>query len=84
MEPQTISKYLAKNPFTFLIGRDLLDQKLEIILSGNIEPEAILKDLDIFRRGADKIKLRIAFLVECEIDYILPWMIKCPENVIKR
>lgn len=84
MEPQTISKYLAKRPFTFLIGRDLLYQKLEIILSGNINPEALLKNLDIFCRGANKIKSRIAFLADSQVDCILPWMVSCPENVINR
>lgn len=84
MEPQTVSKYLAKNPFVFLIGRDLLDQKLELILSGNINPEALLKDMDIFRRGVNRLESRIAFLAENEVDSILPWMVKCPQNIIKR
>lgn len=49
-----------------------------------MRPEAILKDLGVLFRKEDKMRTRLEFLTSNEVDPILPWMVKCPQQVIQK
>lgn len=63
---------------------NLFKKKLEIVLNQPIAAEAILRDLDIFRRSEKVLQKRFEFLAKNNIGRILPWMVKASDNVIER
>lgn len=84
MEPHIISRSCVKHPFIFGLKENLFKRKLEIVLNHPIASEAILRDLDIFRRSEEKLQKRFAFLSKNNIGRILPWMVKSSDETIER
>lgn len=62
----------------------MLRPKLKLALDRNIDADAILRDLDIFRRSEEVLRKRLDFLAENGIERILPWMAKCSDETIQR
>lgn len=67
----------------FEIDLELLKRKI-VLLDNNVSPEYILRDLDILARDENKIKARIEYLQSCNINHVMPWMLKCVDRVLHR
>lgn len=70
--------------FLFEIELELLKRKLNMLLSNNVSPENIVRDFAVLARSENVIKERLTFLAQCEIKRVMPWMIKCDENILTR
>lgn len=44
----------------------------------------LLKDLSSLARSKQAIEKRLKYVHEADIDKIMPWMVKCDENILQR
>lgn len=57
---------------------------MDMLLSCNVSPENILRDLNVLARAEEVIKERLEYLKICGIEHVMPWMIKCQDHVLNR
>lgn len=80
-----VSKYCSKHPFLLEMEPQLFQRKLKLILEFNvIHPEALLRDIDIFRRSEELLIKRFTFLRAKGVGRFLPWMFKSSNNIVAR
>lgn len=68
----------------FEIELDLLKRKLDLLLSANVSPQSILRDLDVLARAEDVLKEKLEYVKACGVERIMPWMLKCDDHVLHR
>lgn len=84
IESHIISHYCSRHEFVFEIELELMKRKLDMLLNCNVSPENILRDLNVLARAEDVIKERLEYLKMCGIERVMPWMIKCQDQVLHR
>lgn len=84
IEPRIVSKKCANNFFILTIQRDALWKKVQILVDYNVSMTYIIKDLKALAPSEDALRARLDYLVANDVHRILPWMLRCPENAIKR
>lgn len=80
----TVSKYLSKRLFILEMPFDTLNQNLEHMLNYNVSPWNIIRDLWAFRYTPRAVENRLSRAKSAKKDKIMPWMVRCPENILQR
>lgn len=84
VEPDLVSKYFSTHMFMFTINFDMLVENLNILLEYEITPVNILRDLWAFKYLPSSIRSRLERCQQADKDNLKPWMIRCPEDVLKK
>ncbi|XP_055296608.1 transcription termination factor, mitochondrial-like [Sitodiplosis mosellana] len=63
---------------------ELLKQKIEMLMSCGVKPDHILRDMNVLFRAKEVIEGRLEFIKKCGIERVMPWMIKCDDQVLCR
>lgn len=82
--PHIVSKYCIKHTYVFSYSDDLINQKINILLKANVDPEKILRDLAVLSCNVNILNSRLELLKNNNIRHIMPWMLKCSDSVIER
>ncbi|XP_053957438.1 transcription termination factor, mitochondrial [Anastrepha ludens] len=83
-DPKLVTKYLSKRLFILEMPFDMLEQNLSHMITYNVSPQSILKDLWAFRYTPKSVQLRLERAKRAKKDKIMPWMIRCPEPILQR
>lgn len=63
---------------------DLLKQKIEMLINCGVQPDHILRDMSVLARSKEVIDERLELIKKCGIKRVMPWMIKCEDQVLGR
>ncbi|XP_055848518.1 transcription termination factor, mitochondrial [Episyrphus balteatus] len=80
----TVAKYLSKRLFILEMPFDTLDKNLHHMLNYNVSPWNIIRDLWAFRYTPKSVENRLERAKLAKKDKIMPWMVRCPENILQR
>lgn len=68
----------------FVRNFDHLAKNLTIFLEYGIKPANLLRDIGIFSHTEEYIMPRLERVKAANITKVMPWMIKCMDNVLER
>lgn len=63
---------------------DLLKQRIEMLINCGVQPDHILRDMNVLARAKEVIEERLEFIKKFGIERVMPWMIKCEAEVLGR
>lgn len=55
-----------------------------MLMKCGVSPDHILRDLSVLARAKEVIEDRLNFIKKCDIERVMPWMIKCDDQVLMR
>ncbi|XP_055905343.1 transcription termination factor, mitochondrial [Eupeodes corollae] len=84
LPPFTVTKYLSKRLFILEMPFDTLNKNLTHMLNYNVSSWNIIRDLWAFRYTPKSIENRLERAKLAKKDKIMPWMVRCPENILQR
>lgn len=61
-----------------------LQEKVNVLKEYEMQPERILKDLRCLRISKNAMVKRLQMLSDNGVKDVMPWMVKCKENVFSR
>lgn len=53
-------------------------------MGSGVSGEYILRDMNVLARAKEVIEDRLNFIKKCDIERVMPWMIKCDDQVLMR
>ncbi|TMW53872.1 hypothetical protein DOY81_001043 [Sarcophaga bullata] len=80
----TVTKYLVNRLFILEMPLDMFKKNLEHMITYQVEPMNILKDLWGFRYAPRAVELRLKRALQAKKDKIMPWMVRCPEPILQK
>ncbi|XP_037927287.1 transcription termination factor, mitochondrial-like [Teleopsis dalmanni] len=84
VDPQVVTKYLSKRLFILEMPFDIFESNLKHMIDYNVSPMNLLKDLWAFRYTPKSVKNRLERVKVAKKEKVMPWMIRCPENILQR
>lgn len=84
VEPKLVAKYLSTHMFMFNIPFENLTDNLDVMLKYKVAPINILRDLWAFRYTSKSIDLRLSRAMSGQKDKLMPWMVRCSENILAK
>lgn len=84
LPPFTVANFLSKRLFILEMPFDTLNKNLEHMLNYNVSPWNIMRDLWAFRYTPKAVENRFERAKLAKKDKIMPWMVRCPENILQR
>lgn len=84
LEPILITEHVVKRLFILKIPLEIFKINLQTMIDYNIEPLNILKDLWSFRYTPQLVETRLSRARLAKKDPVMPWMIRCPEDIFER
>lgn len=84
VSPDLVTKYLSKRLFILEMPYEMFEKNLQHMITYNVSPINILKDLWAFRYTPKAVQLRLERAKRAKKDKIMPWMVRCPEPILQR
>lgn len=84
LEPSVVAQHLSTHLFMFDLPVDQLIGNLDVQLRYNVAPINILRDPWAFRYSNKAIEKRLDRAAEGHKDKIMPWMVRCPEEILAK
>lgn len=80
----TVTKYLSNRLFILEMPLEMFKKNLQHMITYEVEPMNILKDLWGFRYAPRAVELRLKRAQQAKKDKIMPWMVRCPESILQK
>lgn len=84
LQPHIVAQHMSTHLFMFDLPAEQLVENLDVQLKYNVAPINILRDPWAFRYSHKAIEMRLDRATVGLKDKLMPWMVRCPEQILAK